>query len=214
MSVSQGKVKSRSSWVKPAGPGQRLVTGDDRDGGGLRQLPTGDQIDRGLVLRVAGARAHLVGQVGGAGMERARQNQARGGGRSSDGVGFDAVVHGRRSWWWLRAPGAALSTKVSLASSHYGSSHDGTMAGGGELSGAVEVATTEAKRARELGEEEEELTAGSERGSASSGRSWRRRIDQRRARVPEAEDEGEDGVRWCLASRESTERHRRRWRSS
>ena len=131
------------------------------------------------MLRVAGARAHLVGQVGGAGVERARRNRARGGGRSSDGVGFDATVHGRRSWWWLRAPGAALSTTVSLASSHCGSSHDGAMAGGGELSGAVEVATTEAKRARELGEEEEELTAGSERGSASSGRSWRRRIDRR-----------------------------------
>ena len=58
---------------------------------------------------------------------------------------------------------------MSLASSHCGSSHDGAMAGGGKLSGAVEVATTEAKRARDLGEEEE-LTAGSERGSASSGR--------------------------------------------
>ena len=63
---------------------------------------------------------------------------------------------------------------MSLASSHYGSSHDGAMAGGGELSGAVEVATTEAKRARDLEEEEEELTAGLERGSASSGRSSRR----------------------------------------
>ena len=40
-------------------------------------------------------------------------------------------------------PGAALSTTVSLASSHCGSSHDGAMAGGGELSGAVEVATIE-----------------------------------------------------------------------
>ena len=68
MSVSQGKVKPRSSWVKPAGPGQRLVAGDDRDGGGLRESPTSDQIDRGLVLRVAGARAHLVGQAGGAGV--------------------------------------------------------------------------------------------------------------------------------------------------
>ena len=61
----------------------------------------------------------------------------------------------------------------------YGRSHDGDMAGGEELSGAVETAATGAKRARELGEEEEELTAESERGSASSGRSWRRRIDRR-----------------------------------
>ena len=54
--------------------------------------------------------------------------------------------------------------KVSLALSHCGSSHDGAMAGGGELLGAVETAATEAKRARELGGEEEELTAESERG--------------------------------------------------
>ena len=142
-------------------------------------MPTVDQIGRGLVLRVAGARAHLVGQAGGAGVERARRSRARGGGRSLDGAGFGATVHGRRSWWCLRAPGAALSTTVSLASSHCGSSHDGDMAGGGELSGAVETAATGAKRARWLGGKEEELTAGSERGSASSGRSWRRRIDRR-----------------------------------
>ena len=122
------------------------------------------------MLRVAGELPHPVVQV--VGHENAGNDTGElgSGGRSSDGVGFDATVHGRRSWWWLWAPGAALSTTVSLASSHYGSSHDGTMAGGEELSGAVEVATTEAKRARELGEEEEELTAESERGSASSGR--------------------------------------------
>ena len=39
---------------------QRLVAGDARDGGGARILPTVDQIDRGLVLCVAGARAYLV----------------------------------------------------------------------------------------------------------------------------------------------------------
>ena len=101
------------------------------------------------------------------------------GGRSSDRVGFDATVQ-EKELVVATAPIAALSTTVSLASSHCGSSHDGAMASGGELSGAVEVATTEAKRARELGEAEEELTAGSERGSASSGRSSRRRIDRRR----------------------------------
>ena len=65
---------------------------------------------------------------------------------------------------------------MSLASSHCGSSHDDAMAGGRELSGAVETAATEAKQARELGGEEEELTAGSERGSASSGRPCGQRI--------------------------------------
>ena len=97
------------------------------------------------VLRVAGARAHLVGQVVGHGDAGNDAGELDNGGWSSDGVGFDATVHGRRSWWWLRSPGAALSTMVSLASSHCGSSHDGAMAGGEELSGAVEVATTEAK---------------------------------------------------------------------
>ena len=150
-----------------------------RDGGELRIWSSGDQIAGGDVLRVAGELPHPVVQVVGHGNAGNDAGELGSGGRSSDGVGFDAMVHGRRSWWWLRAPGAALSTTVSLASSHCGSSHDGAMAGGGELSGAVEVATTEAKRARELGEEEEELTAGSERGSASSGRSWRRRIDRR-----------------------------------
>ena len=83
----------------------RLVAGEARDGGGARDLPTVDQIGRGLVLRVAEARAHLVGQAGGARVERACRSRARSGGRSSDGAGFGATVHGRRSWWCLRAPG-------------------------------------------------------------------------------------------------------------
>ena len=66
--MGQGEVKPRSSRVKPAGLGPRLVAGETRDGGGARDLPTVDQIDRGLVLRVAGARARLVGQAGGAGV--------------------------------------------------------------------------------------------------------------------------------------------------
>ena len=61
----------------------------------------------------------------------------------------------------------------------HGHSHDGDMAGSEEPSGAVETAATEDKRARELGGKEEELTAESERGSAGSGRSWRRQIDRR-----------------------------------
>ena len=122
------------------------------------------------VLRVAGARAHLVGQVVGHGDAGNDARDDLGGRRSSGVDGFDATVHGRKSWWWLRAPGAALSTTASLASSHCGSGHDGSMADGEELSGAVETAAIEAKRARELGGKEEELTAESERGSASSGR--------------------------------------------
>ena len=70
--------------------------------------------------------------------------------------------------------GKLLSTVKREGATVSNSCHDGAMAGSGELSGAVEVATAEAKRARELGEQEEELTAGSKRGSGSSGRSWRR----------------------------------------
>ena len=80
----------------------------------------------------------------------------------------------------------------------HGRSHDGDMAGGEELSGAVETVATEAKRARELGGKEEELTTESERGTASSGRSWRRRIERRRP----AAVHGEEGHHVVLGSSE------------
>ena len=69
--------------VKVGQTHRRRDAGEARDGGELRKSATGDQFDHGLVLRVAGARAHLVGQVGGAGVERARRSRARGSGRSS-----------------------------------------------------------------------------------------------------------------------------------
>jgi len=146
-------------------------------------------------------------------VERARQNRARGGGRSSGVVGFNATVHGRKSWWWLRVPGAALSMVRRSDACLHGRSHDGDMAGGEELSGAVETAATGAKRARELGGKEEELTAESERGSAGSGRSWRRRIRPEMARVPEVEDEGEGGDAGPPAMRGSVGRTRESRRS-
>ena len=68
------------------------------------------------------------------------------------------------------APGGFMSTVKHSVVGMRGYGHGCAMAGGWELSGAVKTAATGAKRARELGEEEEELTAGSERGSASSGR--------------------------------------------
>ena len=154
------------------------------------------------MLRVAGELPHPVVQVVGHGDAGNDAGELNSGGRSSDGAGFDATVHGKESWWLLRAPGAALSTTASLASRHCGSGHDGAMAGGGELSGAVETAATEAKRARELGEKEEELTAESERGSASSGRSWRRRIDRRWLGCPRLKTRAKaamQGLRRCVA---------------
>ena len=107
-------------------------------------------------------------------MERARRNRARGGGRSSGEVGFDAMVHGRKSWGWLRVPGAALSMVRRSDACLHGRSHDGDMAGGEERSGSKGAVATRRNRARELGGKEEELTAESKRGSASSGTGWRR----------------------------------------
>ena len=164
-------------------PRRRLNAGDQsrqRRVAGVawaRALDSG--LRRGLALRRAGVRAHLLGQTRGAGMERARRSRARGGGRSLGEVDFDATVHGRENWGWLRVPGAALSTVRRSDACLHGRSHDSDMAGGEELSGAVETAATWAKRARGLGGKEEELTAESERGSAGSGRSWQRGIDRR-----------------------------------
>ena len=164
------------------------------------------------MLRVAGELPHPVVQVVGHGDARNDAGELDSGGRSSDGVGFGATVHGRRSWWWLRAPGAALSTTASLASSHCGSGHDDAMADGGELSGAVETAATEAKRARELGERKRS--------------SQRSRRGGQRARGGLEAGESNDGVQrpWTgkkgttsswgrLSLRESTERFRATRRS-
>ena len=56
-------------------------------------MPTVDQIDRGLVLCIAGARAHLAGQVGRAGVAGGDGNHDDGGGRSSGVERFGVAVH-------------------------------------------------------------------------------------------------------------------------
>ena len=135
-------------------------------------------------------------------MERARRNRARGGGRSSGEVGFDATVHGRKSWWWLRVPGAALSTVRRSVVSLHGCGHGCAMAGGEKLSAAVENGARGRAQAREKRGKEEELTAESERGSTSSGRSWRRRIDRRWLGCPRLKTRAKaamQGLRRCVA---------------
>ena len=74
------------------------LAGDDlkprrRRTGVARVLPTADQIDRGLVLCVAGARVHLAGQAGRAGVAEGDGNHNDGGGRSSGVEHFDVAVH-------------------------------------------------------------------------------------------------------------------------
>ena len=93
--MGHGGVKPRSSRVKPAGLGPRLVAGDDRDDGGLRKSPTGDGFGRGEALRRAATRAQLMEQMAGAGVAGDERGKLTGGGRSSEVGSFDALVHGR-----------------------------------------------------------------------------------------------------------------------
>ena len=53
--------------------------------------------------------ARRVVAVAGPGVAGVDGGEHECGGRSSGNDGFDATVHGRRSWWVLRAPGSALS---------------------------------------------------------------------------------------------------------
>ena len=77
---------------------RRSLAGGDlkpwrRRTGVARVLPTVDQIDRDLVLCVAGARAHPVGHAGRAGVAGGDGNYDDGGGRSSGVERFDVAVH-------------------------------------------------------------------------------------------------------------------------
>ena len=78
-----------------------------------RVLPTVDQIDRGLVLCIAGARAHLAGKVGRAGVAGGDGNHDGGGGRNSGKWQNSATVHYRGRQVVLRPPGGAGSTTSS-----------------------------------------------------------------------------------------------------
>ena len=61
-------------------------------------MPTVDQIDRGLVLCVAGARAHPAGHAGRAGVAGGDGNYDDDGGRSLGDHGFDAAESKRASF--------------------------------------------------------------------------------------------------------------------
>ena len=91
-SVIHGGGQTLVSGVKPAGPGPRLVAGDDRDGGGLQKSPTGDGFGRGEALRRAAARAQLMEQTAGAGVAGDDGYELGSGGRHSDISGNVAVV--------------------------------------------------------------------------------------------------------------------------
>ena len=58
----------------------------------------GLRFERGLLLRLTGALAHLVVVAAAAGMAGVDSNEHFRGGRSLGTCGFGVVVHGRGSW--------------------------------------------------------------------------------------------------------------------
>ena len=93
-----------------------------------------------------------------------------GGGQSYGVERNGAAEHDRRSWWALRAPGAALSTAVCPASSYVRSSHGGDEAQRRRALVTVGDGATACKRDGEEGGSGEELTAVAVRFSAGSGK--------------------------------------------
>ena len=114
---------------------------------------------RGLELRRAGVRVHLLGQTGGAGTDRARRKRARGGGRSSGTDGLGATARFEANWWGLRLPEEALSTPTCSGATCGCCNRGGDMAGGGERSAPVVDAARGRIRQRGMGETMQRLTA-------------------------------------------------------
>ena len=114
-------------------------------------------------------------------MRCTRRSRARGGGRSSGNSGDGAMVHGRRGWWALRAPGSSLSTAVCSDSSCGGSSHAGDEARRRRASGTAALALGSVRSDGKKGRTAEELTAVPQGWLVGSGMSCRRRIERRRA---------------------------------
>ena len=74
---------------------RRRVAGEARDGGGIRNSSSGDQMAGGGHLRDAARRMVQSVKPGEAYIDG---GELKGGGRSSDADGNGATVHGRRSW--------------------------------------------------------------------------------------------------------------------
>ena len=145
------------------------------------------------------------------------------------------MVHGRRGWWVLRAPGSKPSAMTRPGTSYGVCSHDGGMAGGGELSGSWGTALQHGCEHKELGDKVSGSRrvrrcrrwgrGGSGRGESSDGdrrhRGWRRRPG-RRCSAPlvawlGVDEEDDDAVlldwsarRVVVGGRGYSERRRRR----
>ena len=90
-----------------------------------------------MLLRIAGAPAHLVVAAAAAGMAGGDGGEHFRGGRSMGTLEHSVLVHGRTSCGLLRSLADSLSTEVGSNASWMRSSYGGAMAGGGELSGSV-----------------------------------------------------------------------------
>ena len=149
-----------------------------------RVLPTVDQIDRGLVLCMAGDRAHLAGQVGRAGVAGGDGNHDDGSGRSSGVLGFGVREHGRRSWCMRSAPGSTVRTATRSKAGGGSSGRGSDMARRQRDSGTAEEAARGRERARGGGEKAAGLTVDRTEGSASSGKAWTALEPRRRSSDP------------------------------
>ena len=148
-------------------------------------MPTVDQIDCDLVLRVARDKPRRLvvevelGEAGNDGGEHGR------GGRSSGLGGKHARLH-NRTWGWPRSTrGDVLSAVVSSGASLHGRGHGGDMAGGEELSAPMAMVVRGRGRARGEGETVAELTAVAGERTASSGKGWSERGGEGDLRWPE-----------------------------
>ena len=141
MSVGERGVKPgsgvnprRSSGQRSLAFSRRRVQARQR----ARETPSGDQNSGSDHLRVAGAQPYPSKQAGGAEVERARRNQARGGGRGSDLDGNEATVDERTNGCLFWAPGTTLSADTCSNTGGSNCGRGGAMAVGEELSARCE----------------------------------------------------------------------------
>ena len=155
--------------MSPRRPRRNLAGGNHSARRRRRVLPSGDHWARGLALRVAGRAPHPTEQAAGRGEIGNYGGDHLGGGRSYGRARVGARGHVGRSWWALRAPGAALSTAVCSASSYVCSSHGGDEGQRRRASVTAGNGTTARKRRGEEWVTTAELTGSRTAVSAGSG---------------------------------------------
>ena len=152
----------------PRRPRRKLAGGNHSAWRRRQVLPNGDHWARGLALRVAGRAPHPTEQAAGRGEIGNYGGDHLGGGRSYGHAWVVSRGNVGRSWWALRAPGAALSTTVCPASSYVRSSQGGDEVQQRRASVTVGNGTTACKRDGEEGGSGDELTTVAVRVSAGS----------------------------------------------